>query len=167
MDSIAFFSGGVRRYILTAIDLKSRFAFAYTYPSLSSKNAADFMDKFKEVTPFKVERIQTDNGAEFEKHFRSSIEKSAITHFHSYPHHPQSNAHVERFNRTVREQHILWHQDESYEVDEFNKGLMEYLLWYNTEKPHKSLNKAPPLRYYVDTFVDPQESKRLWTLTRP
>jgi len=60
---------------------------------------------------------------------------------------------------------VRWHADELYSIDEFNRGLMDYLLWYNTEKPHRSLNKAPPLRYYVDTFLSPGESKMLWTLT--
>lgn len=166
MDSITIFHNNIKRYLLTAVDLTSRFAFAYTYSSLSSLNGADFMDKLKKVSPFTITRIQTDNGGEFEHHFRDYIERNSIIHFHNYPKKPQSNSCVERFNRTLREQHVRWNTDDLYDIDSFNQGLMDYLLWYNTEKPHKTLNKAPPLRYYVDTFLNPEESNMLWTSTR-
>jgi hypothetical protein len=44
---------------------------------------------------------------------------------------------------------------------------MNYLIWYNTEKPHRGIGKLPPLRYYLDNFVTPQQSNMLWTLTVP
>jgi hypothetical protein len=103
----------------------------------------------------------------FEKNFRMDIRASPIIHFHNYPRHPQSNGHIERFNRTVEEQHIQWHEDEllSEDLVEFNHNLMEYLIWFNTEKPHRSLNKKPPLRYYIDSLkTSIKKSNMLWTL---
>lgn len=165
LDAIVIFLCGIKRYILTAIDLKTGFGFAYLYNSLSSYKAKDFMEKLTTIIPFEIKRIQTDNGAEFEGAFREYVEKHGITHFHSYPRHPQSNAHVERFNRTIQEQHVRWHEDELYDTEEFNKGLMEYLIWYNTKKPHRSLGRLPPLRYYLDNFITEfQQSNMLWTL---
>ena len=55
---------------------------------------------------------------------------------HRFPRYPKSNACLERFNRTIQEQFVNWHIDEMDEPDEFNRKLMEYLIWYNTEKPH-------------------------------
>lgn len=106
LDSITLFSAGIKRYIITAVDLKSKFGLAYCYGSLTSKNAADFMDKLRIVCPFEIKHIQTDNGGEFAKHFTSHLDKHSITHFHNYPKRPQMNAHVERFNRTVKEQYV-------------------------------------------------------------
>lgn len=111
------------------------------------------MEKLNRVLPFSIRRIQTDNGAEFGKHFRDYIQKHNITHFHNYPRHPQSNANIERFNRTIQEQHINWHLDELHEPERFNQGLMKWLTWYNTKKPHRTFNKLPPLRYYIDCFI--------------
>ena len=166
IDSIVIFLNGIKRYILTAIGLVTEFAFAYCYSSLSSKNTEDFMRKLTEVTPFGIKRIQTDNGAEFEKHFRDYIQKQNLVQFHNYPGHPQSNARVERFNRTLQEQYTSWHLDELHEPREFNKVLIEYLIWYNTRKPHRTLDKIPPLRYYLDNYIqDLRESNMLWTLT--
>ena len=168
IDSITIFLEGVKRYLITAIDVESKFAFAYAYGSLSSRSGKDFFEKLEKVTPYEVKRIQTDNGLEFEKCFRSYVEKRNITHFHNYPGRPQSNSFVERFNRTIQEQHVNLNKGRLYDLDKFNKGLMEYLLWYNTEKAHDTLNKQPPLEYLVDLINQRANlSNMLWTPTRP
>ncbi len=50
-DSIVRFTNGIKRYIVTAIDKESKFAFAYAYKNHSSDSASDFMKKFKKVSP--------------------------------------------------------------------------------------------------------------------
>lgn len=167
IDSIVIFTNGLKRYIVTAIDLKSRFAFAYAYKSHSSLTARDFMTKLRDVAPFSIKRVQTDNGSEFHKDFRAYLENQGITHFFNYPISPKSNAYIERFNRTIQEQYISWHLDELLDTEEFNRGLMEYLLWYNTKRIHRSLGKIPPLKYFIDNYLtNPQKSNMLWTLTK-
>ena len=104
MDTISIFAAGLKRYIFTAIDVRTRFAFAFNYSSNSSANGSDFLKKFRHVAPFAVTRIQTDNGSEFAKHFDTCCQDSDLTHFFNYPRHPKSNAHLERFNRTIQEQ---------------------------------------------------------------
>ncbi len=166
IDTISIFTDGLKRYMLTAIDLPTRFAFAYTYKSSSSANARDFLNKLMMVAPFSIARIQTDNGHEFQKHFAQACREQNLMHFFNYPRHPQSNGHLERFNRTIQEQFAYWHINELDEIDVFNCTLMRYLLWYNTEKPHRAIGKLPPLRYYLDNFVaNPKKSNMLWTLT--
>jgi hypothetical protein len=49
--------------------------------------------------------------------------------------------------------------------DVFNRSLMNYLIWYNTEKPHRGIGKKPPLRYYLENFATPEKSNMLWPLT--
>jgi len=165
MDTVSVFAQGVRRYMFTALDVTTRFAFAYTYKSNSSANGRDFLSKFSRVAPFTIRNIQTDNGSEFLKHFHQSCQDKELVHFFNYPHHPQSNGHLERFNRTIQEQFVDWHTDSLDEPEEFNRELMEYLLWYNTEKAHRGIGKTPPLRYYVEKFATPQKSNMLWTPT--
>ena len=165
IDTVDIFVDGLKRYLITAIDLPTRFAFAYIYKSSSSVCARDFLSKLREVSPFKIERIQTDNGHEFLKHFLIACQQESLVHYFNYPRHPLSNAHLERFNRTIQEQFAWWHTDYLDETDSFNRKLMEYLIWYNTEKAHRGIGKVPPLRYYVDKFVSPQNSNMYWTLT--
>jgi len=166
IDTIEIFFLGVRRYIFTALDVSSTFAFAYTYKSKTSLNSADFLQKLLYVSPFKIKRIQTDNGSEFHDWFDRLCQKKNIIHFWNYPQHPQSNAYLERFNRTLQDQHINHNLIDLNNPNYFNQGLVNYLLWYNTEKAHKRLNKIPPLRYYVDNFLQgTKKSNMLWTLT--
>ncbi len=164
MDTISIFVDGIRRCMFTAIDIKTRFAFAYVYKTNSSLNGQDFLRKFARVAPFAIRHIQTDNGSEFLKHFSQSCQDNDLVHFFNYPRHPQSNGHLERFNRTVQEQFVDWYVDCLDDPEPFNRSLMDYLIWYNTEKPHRGIGKVPPLRYYLDNFA-PQQSNMLWTLT--
>jgi len=165
IDAVEIFLLNVRRYIITAIDLKSRFAFAYAYKTLSSSSAKDFMIKFRRVAPFDIKRVQTDNGSEFHKFFHEYLKDEGIVHFFNYPRSPKSNAFIERFNRTIQEQYIGWHLDELHNPREFNIGLMEYLVWYNAEKIHRGLGKLSPLAYYVNNFIPIKKSNMLWTVT--
>lgn len=173
IDAIELFMDGTKRYIITAIDVFAKFAFAYGYKSLSSLSARDFMEKLIRVAPFSVARIQTDNGKEFHKYFAAYVNSQTIVHFYNYPRCPKMNTFIENFNGTIQRQFIDWHQQQIKDnIVGFNVDLMEYLLWYNTKKQHSSIGKIPPLRYYVNTLIDKlnlpssllaEKSNMLWT----
>jgi transposase InsO family protein len=166
IDSLAVFRDRTKRYLLTAIDVNSRFGFAYCYPHLNSQNASDFLKKLTRVAPFTIKHIQTDNGHEFDKHFVNAIRASPITHFNTYPRHPQSNAHIERFNRTLRSQFLEHYEDVIDDVQSLNQALIDYLVWYNTRKPHQGIGKIAPLEYYVQSArLNRHQSNMLWTST--
>ena len=166
MDTVSIFATGIKRYIFTALDVSTRFAFACAYKTNSSANGSDFLRKFINVAPFVIRRIQTDNGGEFAKYFEHSCLEHGLIHFFNYPKHPESNCYLERFNRTIQEQFVDLHIDYLDEPADFNKKLMDYLIWYNTEKPHRGVGNLPPLRYYLDNFLTtPKKSNMLWTLT--
>jgi len=164
-DTIVRFTNGIKRYVLTAIDLESEFAFAYAYSSHASIHAADFMNTFKTVAPIDLTHVQTDNGSEFADHFQSFCDETGIVHFHAYPRSPKMNAEVERFNRTLseafisRNRHLL-----AYDLEAFNRALMNWLLWYNTRRPHWSIGLISPLRYICNKLTAKQ-SHMCWTST--
>lgn len=165
IDAIELFINGMRRYIITALDVETRFAFAYCYKTLSSLTAKDFMQKLIEVAPFVIRHIQTDNGKEFHKFFREYVKSQEIIHFYNYPRSPKMNTFVERFNRTIQDQYISWNMADLDEPAEFNPKLMEYLIWYNTERIHRGIGKVPPLCYFVSNFIPINQSNMLWTAT--
>jgi transposase InsO family protein len=166
-DSIVRFTDGIRRYIVTAIDIESKFAFAYAYTNHSSKGTTDFMKKFKSVAPISLTHIQTDNGSEFAHHFEMLLEKDGVTHFHTYPRCPKMNSEIERFNRTLSDAFIKQNRMLlAHDIDTFNQKLIEWLLWYNTRRPHWSLGLVSPLRYIVST-LPAQECHMMWTSTAP
>lgn len=167
VDTIVKFINGIKRYVITAIDLKSEFGFAYGYRNHSSQSTADFFGKLQEVAPFDIKRIQTDNGSEFDHHFRDYAEKQNIVHFHNYPKCPRMNAYIERFNRTLQEEFIDFYKETlSRDLDDFNEKLIQWLLWYNTERPHWTLKQTPPMQYILNNLImTPQKSRMMWTHT--
>jgi len=164
LDTIVRFEHGIKRYILTAIDVVSRFAFAYAYKSHSSKSAGDFAQKLIKITPYPIKAIQTDNGSEFLKVFDQTIAKNGIVHFFTYPRCPKQNGTIERFNRTLQEEHVEKYREllEYPDTKTFNDYLIDYLLFYNTQRPHYSLNFKLPMETVVQYL---KKSNMYWTDT--
>lgn len=73
LDCVVKMHRGVRRYIVSAIGYTSYFACSYAYKELSSQVTSDFIDKLLVVAPFKISRIQTDNGGEFHDKFYTKL----------------------------------------------------------------------------------------------
>jgi transposase InsO family protein len=167
IDTIVRFIDGTKRYILTAVDTKTRTAFAGVYTNHGSYSASDFLRRCIEVLPDCPTHIQTDNGSEFAKYFRQTATTLHLTHYHTYPRSPKMNAHVERFNRTLQEEFIIYHRDLLRDdVQAFNQKLIEYLLWYNGERPHHALGLKSPFQCMIEG-LGVRECQRWWANTTP
>jgi len=153
LDTITRFDLGVKTYIITAVDLFSRFSFAYSYRSLSSRMALDFYQKLEEVSPFDIKSVKTDNGLEFLGEFDNYLERNNVTHYFSYPRTPQSNSYVERFNRTLQEEFVEINLEYVDNLHTFNDKLINYLLFFNSVRPHSSLKNQTPMGYLVSEHL--------------
>ena len=167
MDCVIKFVNGMRRYVISAIDYDSEFAFSMGYTSLSSARAKDFLYKFITVAPFEVKRVQTDNGSEFYKLFHEACIDLGLIHYWNYPKQPKMNAKIERYNRTVQEEFVDYHLDDlGYDIGSFNYQLMDWLIWYNTERPHWTLRLKSPMKAMLDGLqLEGRQSNMLWTDT--
>lgn len=165
VDTIVRFIDGVKRYILTGVDTERRTAFAAAYTNHGSASAADFLEKARIVLPDCPPAVQTDNGSEFALHFEHACRDGQITHFHTYPRSPKMNAHVERFNRTLDEEFLRFHRALLRDdVRTFNDQLVDWLLWYNGERPHYALGQVSPLRFMMSQ-LSAGECQMWWTHT--
>lgn len=166
IDTVVRFAERTKRYIYTAIDIKRKFAFAGAYTRHSSETAADFLEKLVAVAPFTIREIQTDNGSEFAHLFHDMCVHLDIRHYHTYPRCPKMNGTVERFNRTLSEDFIQHHlpllRDD---VLGFNETMIDWLLWYNAERPHESLSLQSPLQCIV-TSLPERECQMWWARTK-
>jgi transposase InsO family protein len=162
MDSLVQLVDGMKVYLITAIDVKLKFAFALTYTRLNSQAALDCFKKLQLVYPFEIKSIQTDNGLEFLGDFHSYLNTKKIIHKFTYPRCPRINGVIERFNRTLKEDFL---QPNLYLVNQpklFHRKLMEYLLFFNTQRPHQSLGQISPLGY---ALKEGYLSQMCWTST--
>lgn len=165
-DTVVRFIDGVKRYILTGIDTEKRTAFAAAYTNHGSASAADFLKKCRIALPDCPSALQTDNGSEFALHFARTADDLSLTHFHTYPRSPKMNAHVERFNRTLDEEFLRYHRALLRDdVRAFNNALIDWLLWYNGERPHHALGQVSPFRSMMRS-LPAGECQRWWTDTR-
>lgn len=163
MDSITRFDLGMKRYIVTAIDLYSKFTFAFSYKGLSSAVALDFYQKLETLAPFTIKAVKTDNGLEFLGEFDKYLQRKGIVHYFSYPRTPKSNAFIERFNRTIQEEFVDANTQYLKNTEDFNTKLIDYLLYYNTVRPHQSLGYLTPMAYMLERDL---KSKMYWTSTK-
>ena len=151
LDTIVLHLMNTKRYIITAIDDHSRIAYARMFKSHSSGSTKDFFQRLNFLLEDKIENVHTDNGSEFHKHFDQAITKLELTHWWSRVRTPKDNPGNERFNRTLKEEFLNWgnfHPDTSV----FNKKLTNWLVEYNSIRPHESLNYLTPLEYSEKTM---------------
>lgn len=163
IDTIVKFAWNIKRYIITAVDVHSRYSFAFCYERPLSINARDFMQKLQIVFPYPIKAIQTDNGSEFHQHFRDYLKEQNVVQYWNYPGRPYRQGHIEKFNRTIQEEFIDWNEVLLDDTDRFNRKLTDWLIWYNTKRYHWGLNLTSPVDYLIkNNFV----SNMTWTNTR-
>ena len=162
IDTVVRFIAQTKRYVITAVDTHSRYTFAWSYKRPTSNNAKDFFKKLELVFPYRIKHVQTDNGSEFCKYFTSYLKKQNTIHYWNYKGQPYKNGHIEKYNRTIQEEFIDWHESLLDDPAFFNPRLMDYLLWYNTKRPHWSLKLQSPVDYMLTTHA---LSRTGWTDT--
>ena len=148
-DTVIRIIDGIKHYFYSAIDIKLKFVLTLHYKRLNSRNMKDFYDRFKTVYPGIIKDWQTDNGQENLGEFDNELSRQNIPHLFSYPHCPKINAYIERYNRTVQEEFIDNNLDIIHDEKMFNRELADYLIFYNTERPHKSLGLNSPIDYLI------------------
>ena len=160
LDTVEVVDKGRRRYLITCEDLFGRFAFAWGTTSHASKAAEEFFAAFRSLFPYHVTFVLTDNGSEFKKHFSETLLSLQIEHYHTYPSTPKMNAHVERFNRTIQEEFANYHRQLLFlDIDRFNEKLMDYLIFYNSERVHHAFgNEMTPIQFLLSW--EPTEGER-------
>ena len=155
IDTIVRFVKSIRIYVFNAVDVKTRFQFSYGYKNGNSSNAKDFLQKLETVSPFKITKIQTDNGSEFQGEFSDYLQKRTIEQVYIYPRCPRINAYIERANRSLTEEFLishLYHYNNYFNLRDFNAKIIEHLIWFNSKRVHKSLGNLSPLDFWIKNF---------------
>lgn len=156
MDSITVYVAGTKWLFMTIIDVVTKVAHVAVVPSLSALHAVKVLQTFLHRYPYRVRIIQTDNGSEFLASFHMFLEEYGIIHQFIYPRSPRINGVVERFNRTIQEEFLNRSDELFYDKSTFLKKLEDYLLWYNTKRPHYALKYQVPLVYHQQLINIPK-----------
>ena len=161
-----------RLYLQTAIDCHSRYAWARLYPSKLPVTAVHTMNH--DVLPTfeahnaRIEVVLSDNGREFcgrpDRHpYELFLQLEEIEHRTTKVRRPQSNGIVERFHRTLLDEHFriegrrTWFET----IEEMQAVLDKYLVVYNQKRSHqgRNMNGRTPARAFIDGLLKPHQKK--------
>lgn len=153
-------SEGKKLYQYTAIDEYSRFRYLEAFEEHNSYTSAVFLEHMLKAFKFRVECVQTDNGAEFTKRllpmrqrtqtlFEARLKQHGIRHKLIKPYTPRHNGKVERSHRKDNEYFYATHK--FYSFDDFKKQLAVHSRKYN-HFPMRPLNWKTPAQF-VNTYL--------------
>lgn len=136
---------GKQYYEFIAVDEYSRWTYRYMYEEKSTYSARDFLIRFLNAFPYKVYRVQTDNGTEFTKQylvgeksdltlFEQELKDRGIVYQRIRPATPRHNGKVERQNRIDGER--FYSKLRMYSLEDGRKQLAVYQRKSNTYWKH-------------------------------
>ena len=151
MQAIAKDNNGVH-YILTVIDIFSKFAWAIP---VKNKGSKEMLEAFKNLLvkskPRKPKKLQTDAGKEFlNSEVQKFLKSEGIHHFVS--HSDQKAAVVERFNRTLKSR--IWTYFTAKQTNRYVDKLDDFVNSYNNSF-HRSIKMKP-------SEVSPKDEDKIW-----
>jgi len=132
-----------KMYIYTVIDLYTRMAYAKIFPNLSEKGAAETIFEAQEFMNFPFKMVQSDNGAEFQNHFQGRLNSKGIKTRHSRVRHPNDDAHIERFNRTLRKE-CIGQYNPNKDINFIDHKLNRFIRYYNYDRIHLGIGLKTP-----------------------
>lgn len=134
-------------YEYAAIDILSRYKLAVLLPDISDECAGLALEYFLKWFPFKVVYIQTDNGLEFQSSFDQTCLKHGINHYFIHKNSPNENAVIERSFKTDQDEFYFWLEKAPEHIGELNQWLQKFILDYNIDRPHQSLDYKTPAEF--------------------
>lgn len=165
LDTIVIYWNNLKRYILTAVDYASKFGYARMCKNKSSKVATDFLYRLQYIINQPIENIQTDNGSEFAHYFEEAMNRLKIDRYYSRVRTPKDNPEAERFNETL-EYEWLYESNLDLDCERFNRDLTGWLIEYNFNRPHQSLDYLTPMEYIeqgLPRIRSPAEMLPMWS----
>ena len=147
-----------RYYLVCVIDSCTRVVWAEVVEDIKSLTVMfailKCLNMLAEHYQIKFKEVLTDNGPEFgtkessrkaQHPFERMLIELEIKHRYIKPYRPQTNGKAERFWRTVEEDLL---QETTFDsVQELKEELLQYLYYYNHERPHQGLNGLSPSNF--------------------
>lgn len=135
-------------YLHSALDDYSRLAYTEPLEDEKGATAANFWSSaiafFAEHGITTIRRVLTDNGSCYRsRKWAKALEDTGTAHKRTRPYTPRTNGKVERFNGTLARE---WAYIREYGSEaERRAALIDFLNFYNYERPHAALGHRPPV----------------------
>ncbi len=151
-DTIVIHWYSQRRVIFTALEDQTKIAYARVYSSGTSRSAKDFLQRLIYLSNHQISNIHHDNGVEFEGEFEKACTQLNIPQIYSRVRRPKDNPALERFNRTIQEEWLEVSEIGLDDITKANLDLTDWLVDYNYDRPHQTLDYQSPIEYATTRF---------------
>ena len=137
-------------YLFVGIDRTTKFCFTRLYKNQTADTAVKFLRAMHASFPNLINKILTDNGAQFTRHkgdkeghiFTKTCKELAIEHRRTKPYHPWTNGQVERMNRTIKQATVKKFYYKNHNLLE--RHLQAFINAYNYTQSLKALKGLCP-----------------------
>jgi transposase InsO family protein len=151
-------------YLIALLDDNSRFIVAAKY--FKDQKGINVIETIRNAVLAygRPNQILADNGTQFKNligelgtKYTKLLEILDIQPIFAKPNHPQTKGKLERWFGTVKqmflgEARFKVKHNSDYTLTDFNQIFKNWVKWYNTEKPHRSIpGNKPPIKRYLDT----------------
>lgn len=148
---------GSRIHMLTFIDDHSRFVLGTMVLDRPFKTE-DVLELFEKVILMfgKPEAVLSDNGMQWtamrggECRFDILCNELGIKHIRGRPYKPTTQGKIERYHRSIKTEAYL--PEPGSNLKAYKKAILDYIEFYNSERPHFSLNMKIPCDIYLADF---------------
>ena len=145
---------GVERRQFTALDVHSRSSIVGVRACATAGTARAFLAEIRDRFPFPVRALQVDGGSEFMAEFEAACQAPGLALFVLPPRSPKLNGHVERANRTHRQE--FWECDDgALELPPLQAALRAWERADHEQRPHQALAYRTPAAYLVALAEEP------------
>jgi transposase InsO family protein len=151
-------------YLIALLDDNSRFVVAAEHFTNQKGINVIKMIRNAVLAYGRPNQILADNGTQFKNllgelgtKYTRLLEILDIKPIFAKPNHPQTKGKLERWFGTVKQMFLTEARhkiklNSHYTLTEFNQMFKNWVNWYNTEKPHRSLpGNNPPIKRYLNT----------------
>lgn len=135
-----------RRYATTVLDVYTRLAYVKIHDGITQEMSVRAVLEASQYFEFTPKVIQTDNGSEFGKRFQDQMKTHGIRYRHTRVRKPNDNAHIERFNRTLREECLGDYLPEKESNGSSQARVKSWLDHYNHHRLHLGLQFMSPIQ---------------------
>jgi transposase InsO family protein len=153
-----------KAYVYNFIDHASNWSFKFAYSRINARNTEDFMNRILWICPFKIDRLQTDNGVEFTSKYISGspdlpsdhlleafCNEHEISHKLIPPGEKELQGLVERSHR--QDDQELFSRINPKDLNEFNNALRFYQDERNRKRRFKKLDWKTPDEWLENYLV--------------
>jgi hypothetical protein len=156
LSEFAGLNNGVK-YLLTVIDAFSKRAWVYGLKNKEDKGVSDSMQAIFE-SDGKPLVVVSDNGSEFISHdLNQLLDLYDVRHIYTKAYSPQSNAQIERFNKTIKTKIYKFMQH--YNTQHYIDALADLVKNYNNTV--HSVTKRKPIELHALAIENPRSNAKV------